>query len=78
MFLLCNNNAIKIQLVFLYHKGKLARNVTENGLMTSTGGMKKGDHDIGWIPPMGRVQEELGMKAKWKRDGTIEGTIRTV
>ena len=55
---------------------KLAGNVTENGLMTATGevmmrsSMKRGDYDIGWILPMSRMQEELGMEARWKSDGT--------
>ena len=55
---------------------KLAGNVTENGLMTATGevmmrsSMKRGSYDIGWILPMSRMQEELGMEARWRGDGS--------
>ena len=55
---------------------KLAGNVTEYGVMTVSGevrmrsGMSRGAHDIGWILPMARIQEELGMEARWKCDGS--------
>ena len=59
-----------------YGTMKLAGNMTEYGAMTTygevmmKGGMNQGTHDIGWILPMARIQEELGMEARWKSDGS--------
>ena len=33
-------------------------------------GMRRNDYDIAWILPVSRMQEELGIEARWRGDGT--------
>ena len=46
------------------------------GAMTKLGqvmikeGMRRHDCDIAWILPVSRMQEELGIEARWRGDGT--------
>ena len=55
---------------------KLARNVADYGYMTKYGevmmksGARGDESDIGWILPVPRIQDELGMQALYKADGT--------
>ena len=55
---------------------KLTGNVADCGSMTKHGevmmrsGARGNDGDIGWILPVTRIQEELGMQALYKADGS--------
>ena len=55
---------------------KLAGNVVDYGYMTKYGevmmksGARGDESDIGWILPVTRIQDELGMQALYKADGT--------
>ena len=55
---------------------KLAGNVTVPGVIAGFGDVvMKGNYrrhgnGILWIPPVSRIQEELGMEARWSGDGT--------
>ena len=54
----------------------LAGNVTVQGAMTPLGevmmkeGMRMNNCDISWILPVNRMQDELGIEARWRGDGT--------
>ena len=55
---------------------KLAGNVADHGYMTTYGevmmrsGSRSDESDIGWILPVTCFQDELGMQALYKADGT--------
>ena len=54
----------------------LAGPVVVPGIRTKLGevmmkeGMRRNDYDIAWILPVSRMQEELGIEARWRGDGT--------
>jgi len=55
---------------------KLAGGVVVPGVMTKLGevmmkgGARKNEFDVAWILPVSRTQEELGIKARWRGDGS--------
>ena len=55
---------------------KLAGNVVKPAAMNQFGevmikdSQQKGQYDIGWILPVSRMQDELGIAVRWKGDGT--------
>ena len=55
---------------------KVAGNPVKPAIMNQFGevmmkdSFPRGQYDIGWIPPVCRMQDEVGLEVKFKRDGT--------